>query len=227
VHELAVEVAADVVVDVALLLLHLPRLVPEHCVLVPTLGQRVGGVDQRIPLQQLRLPVRQRLLVLLFSLVQFFLLPLLLDALVFPQQLLAFVVVIVLGLRLHPLLLLLLALLPHELLRVGVFWEGVVLQIDQFLAVKFDLLPDFGLVSSDEVHIARIDGSVTAVSNLPVFRYVDLSVFLSLRLRFTLQKFRSEIFLAQLFEGALPDFTFFKFEVTGEVLHGGEGTRAE
>lgn len=56
-HELAVKVRPHVVVHVALLFLHLPGLVTENCVLVPSLAQRVGGVDQGVSLQQFGLSV--------------------------------------------------------------------------------------------------------------------------------------------------------------------------
>ena len=51
VHELAMEVRSHVIVYVTLLLLHFAGLVAEDGVLVPSLGQRVGRVDQGIAFQ--------------------------------------------------------------------------------------------------------------------------------------------------------------------------------
>jgi hypothetical protein len=64
------EVAADVVVDVALLLLDLFGLIAEDSVFVPSFGEREGGVDQRVSFEKLRLAIGLRLFVFLFALSQ-------------------------------------------------------------------------------------------------------------------------------------------------------------
>jgi hypothetical protein len=71
-HELAVEVRTNIIVNIALLFLDLLRLVTENCIFVPSFRQGIWGVDQGVALQQLGLSVRQRLLVLFFSLYKTF-----------------------------------------------------------------------------------------------------------------------------------------------------------
>ena len=81
VYELAVEVRSDVVVHVALLLVHPLRLVLEHRVLVPSLRQAEPSLQQRIPFQQFRLPVGGRVFGLLLHFLSLLQLPLLLHPL--------------------------------------------------------------------------------------------------------------------------------------------------
>jgi hypothetical protein len=68
VHELAMEVRAHVVVDKTFLFLDLLGLVAEDSVFVPALGERVGGVNQRVALEKFALAVGHRLSVFLLSL---------------------------------------------------------------------------------------------------------------------------------------------------------------
>lgn len=230
VHELAVELRTHVVVYEPLLLLHLARLVAEHSVLIPTLGQRERRVHQWVTLQQLTLPVGHRSLVLLLPLVQFLLFTLLLYFLVLPQQLLTVVIPIGLRLRVDACLLglLLLTIVSNKLLRVSIFGERVIGKVEQFLvAIEFDSFGGLGFVVADDIDIVTVDVAGFAVGDLLLLDCLQISVFDPPGSRLPFEQVGFEVHLLELCGGALAELAFLEFEVAGQVLNRKRGTLAE
>jgi len=133
---------------------------------------------------------------------QLFFLSLLFYLLVLSQQLLTVVfLVTVLWVWVSVLFgLLLWSVVFYELLRVCIFGERVVAQIDaSFLLIAgFYFFLDVWFVIADEVHIVIVDSFALPVGNRFFFDYFDFSVSFPSCLRFSLQQVSFEVFLFEL-----------------------------
>ena len=162
---------------------------------------------------------------------QVFLLPLLLDPLVLPQQFLVIIVLIVLRLRVHPrLLLLFLLIVLDEGLRVGIFREGVICEIDEllsFLVWSFDFLLEVCLVIADHVHIISVEIRLLYRVLRPFFDDLQPAVLFADVFGFTLQQLGFEVLFPELVERTLAWPTILEVEITRKILSGCARTLAE
>ena len=143
---------------------------------------------------------------------EFLLFPLLLYPLVLSQQLLIIIIVVViLWLWVHAWFLFFLLIIRFdERLRISILRKGIICQIYQLplgLIGSLDLFLHIWLVVANDVHIVVVDWPLIAIPYLLLLDNLDLSILLSPSLRLSLHQLCLKIFLLQLINRSLSDFS--------------------
>lgn len=156
--------------------------------------------------------------------------PLLFDLLILSEQLFTIIVVIIIRwVWMYTFFsLLLFTVIFNELFRISIFRERIITQIYcAFLFVGLDFFGYTRLVVSNKIYIITVNIFIFSISYLLLLDDLDLPIFLSSHLCFSLQQLSFEVPLFQFIKRSLPDFSLLQFQITWQILHDLNCTLAE